>query len=676
MKSEKYTNSLIKEKSPYLLQHAHNPVNWYAWNDEALAKAKQEDKLMLVSVGYSACHWCHVMEHESFEDEEVAAIMNEHFVCIKVDREERPDIDQVYMTAVQIMTGHGGWPLNCFALPDGRPVYGGTYFPKEHWKNILLNLAAVYKNDRPKAEQYADELTKGMLHIERLEALGNGGDNELSMTLLQQSVKKWKQAFDTEKGGANRAPKFPMPNNWLFLLRYAYFSGDKQAHKQVHLTLQCMANGGIYDHVGGGFARYSTDTDWKVPHFEKMLYDNAQLVSLYAEAYQESRIELYKDVVYETLAFVEREMTSPEDGFYSALDADSEGEEGKFYVWQEEELRAAIPGDDYPLFSEAFSVNEKGYWEHDNYILLKSVADAGLALKYGLSEEALKQKITGWKKLLLEARSRRVRPGLDDKLLAGWNAMMIKGCCDAGVVFGEEKFLQRAKASAGFLLGKFRKKDGGLYHAYKNGEAYINGFLEDYAFAAEALLTLFQATGEEKWFDAAAELINYAIAKFSDPHSGMFYFTSSDDEALVIRRAEIADNVIPASNSQMARNLYALYRMTGQAHYRMAAEKMLNNVKQEIGPYASGYSNWSLLLLEMLQPAHEAVIVGKNVDEKISGLRQHYLPGTIFAYSKTASSHPLFKNRFQENKTLIYICRNNTCSLPAETVEEALRQLS
>lgn len=674
MDKVKHTNSLIKEKSPYLLQHAHNPVDWYAWGEEALRKAKTEDKLILVSIGYSACHWCHVMEHESFEDEAVAAVMNESFVCIKVDREERPDIDHVYMSAVQIMTGHGGWPLNCFALPDGRPVYGGTYFPKDAWVKLLYNLAELWRSNKEKAVEYASELARGLKQMEALVASEEKKD--FSILTPERAIKKWKSNFDTVMGGSKRAPKFPMPNNWQYLLRYSHFTSDAEAREHAHTTLRCMAFGGIYDHVGGGFARYSTDMDWKVPHFEKMLYDNAQLISLYSEAFTESKNQLYRDVVFETIDFIERELTSKEGGFYSALDADSEGEEGKFYVWEEEELKAILAPHEFKLFSEVFSVNEDGYWEDGKYILLQAQPLVAIALKHGISEDELKEKVKNWKSELLKVRARRVRPGLDDKQLCSWNALMIKAYCDAYNAFGEKRFYDRAISSAEFFYKTFFKPGGGLFHASKNGESYINGFLDDFAITIDAFLSLFLLTSDENWYRAANELIRTCFNKFFHEESGMFYFTSSDDEKLVVRNAEVQDNVIPSSNSQMARNLYRVYRLDGNPRYRDVAELMLNNVSKELALYPSAYSNWSLLLLEILHPAHEVVIVGKNVDELLKTLRQHYLPNAIFAYSKSASQHPLFLNRFKDGETLVYVCRNHTCKLPVSTAEEALKQLN
>lgn len=443
-----HTNSLIHETSPYLLQHAHNPVNWYPWGAEALQKAKDENKLILVSVGYSACHWCHVMEHESFEDEQVASIMNEHFVCIKVDREERPDIDQVYMNAVQLMTGGGGWPLNCFCLPDQRPFYGGTYFRKQDWMRLLNDLQAFFVNKPKEAEEYADRLHKG---IKQSDVVGFVAEQkEYSVNTLKEIVDPWTRYFDYSDGGYNRAPKFPLPNNFQFLLRYARLAKDQASNVITRLTLDKMAYGGIYDQLGGGFARYSVDSVWLVPHFEKMLYDNGQLVSLYAEAYQYSGSLLYKNVVAETLEFIRRELTSPEGGFYSALDADSEGVEGKFYCWTRDELKGIL-SDDEEIFSTYYNVTEEGNWEETN-ILHRKEDDKVIANAHGLSEDELTVIIDRCKAKLMKVREHRVRPGLDDKILTSWNGIMLKGYIDAYRVFRVDEYLQTALTNASFYL--------------------------------------------------------------------------------------------------------------------------------------------------------------------------------------------------------------------------------
>jgi uncharacterized protein YyaL (SSP411 family) len=674
--SKKYTNALINETSPYLLQHAHNPVNWVAWNDQTLQRAKQEDKLMLISIGYSACHWCHVMEHQSFEDEKVAQIMNDHFICIKIDREERPDIDQVYMTAVQLMTGRGGWPLNCFALPDGRPVYGGTYFPKEQWITILLNLADLYKHERKKMLDYAEQLTEGVKLAELVKI--NPKEENYTMEQLHQAYHNWKPRFDRVEGGPDKAPKFPLPNNYLFLLRYAKaINGslhEAEVWKQLHLTLTKMAYGGIYDQIGGGFARYSVDHLWKVPHFEKMLYDNAQLVSLYSEAFQATQHPLYKQIVYETLVFIERELMSPEGCFYSALDADSEGEEGKFYIWRKEELKDAL-GEKFQLFADYFSVNEEGLWEDENYILLRKESDDAIAEKHELHVEQLKKIIEELKQRLLAIRNKRVRPGLDDKTLTSWNALMLQGYVDAYNAFEEERFLKIAEKNALFILDKQTKEQGRLNHAYKNGISSINAYLEDYSFCIEAFISLYEATFQEQYLMQANTWMQYCILHFRDKKSGMFFFTSDLDPALISRKMELADNVTPASNSSIAKSLFKLGHHLENQEYIDWSRNMLNNVISEITAYTEGYSNWAMLLLHLVQPFYEISIVGKSVEEKRKSFNKYYLPNKIFAGSRSDATLPLVKGRYVEGETLIYVCSNNTCNAPVKEAAEAMQQM-
>ncbi len=672
-----HTNALIHESSPYLLQHAHNPVQWQAWNDTAWMQAKKENKLVLISIGYSACHWCHVMEHECFEDEHVARIMNDHFVCIKVDREERPDVDQIYMTAVQLMSGHGGWPLNCFVLPDGRPVYGGTYFRKEEWMNVLFNLADIWKTEPDKAIHYADQLTQGIRQTELI-AVSSDADTPASKT-LGISWSNWNQRLDHKEGGPNKAPKFPLPNNYLFLLHLgesALIPEQERGHirKHLHLTLRKMAFGGIYDHLGGGFARYSTDSLWKVPHFEKMLYDNAQLVSLYSEAYLVNPDPLYKQVVTETLAFITRELQSPEGVFYSALDADSEGIEGKYYVWKKEDLEY-ICGSDFPLFAAYYEVTETGYWEHGNYILLRKEEESALAKRFGLTVDTLQLTIQKLKQKLLLERTKRIRPGLDDKSLASWNALMIRAFTDAYRAFGDSNFLTTARHCALFILDKFNNGQGGLLHNYKNGKASINGFLEDYCFTLEAILALYECTFEEHWLEKATNLCDYVILHFFDEQTGFFYFTSSLDPALIARKCEFSDNVIPASNSSMAKVLFRLGNLLGDTTYTDKAIHMLKQVRQELEQYAEGYSNWGVLQLWVNSPFYQVAIVGKAVDEKLRELLPHYLPNLIFAGSSSESNLPLLKNRYKEGVTLLYVCKDHVCLAPVTEVSKAMELL-
>jgi len=661
----KHTNSLISETSPYLLQHAHNPVNWFAWNDETLKKAKEEDKMILVSIGYSACHWCHVMEHECFEDEEVAALMNEHFINVKIDREERPDIDQVYMTAVQLMTKHGGWPLNCFTLPDGRPIYGGTYFPKDRWMQILKSLANLFKQDRNKAEEYAGELTNGLLRAEML--VSNSDSVELNIDTIHKSIRNWKTLLDDEEGGMDKAPKFPLPNNYVFLLRYAHLFTDDDLMKQVHLTLRKMAFGGIYDQLEGGFARYSVDALWKVPHFEKMLYDNAQLVSLYSEAFQQSKEPLYKQIVEESISFIETNWSNNFGGYFSALDADSEGVEGKYYVWTKEELHALLDEKSFEIFCKYYNVNEIGYWEDENYILLRKESDKEIAMQLQINEKELAEIISKAKNTLLAVRNKRVKPGLDDKTLCSWNALMLKAYADSYKVFAKQEYLDKALHLAHFIKTKMKNGEG-LFHSFKNDFVKINAFLEDYAFTIEAYISLYEVSGAGEWLHEAKRLSEYVIQHFYDKQSGFFFFTSDEDAELIVRKVEISDNVIPASNSQMARNLFRLHKHFHLPQYNEMAQTMCAKLSDEISHYGSGYSNWAILQLELQTAFKEIAITGKEAKNYFTELNKQYLPNVVFAVSDKASDLPLLKDRLVEGKTLIYVCENNACNLPLESV--------
>lgn len=666
------SNRLIQESSPYLLQHAHNPVDWYPWGEEAFEKARSENKLMLVSIGYSACHWCHVMEHQSFEDEKVARIMNDLFVSVKVDREERPDVDQVYMAAVQIMTGQGGWPLNCFTLPDGRPLFGGTYFPKDKWMSVLISLADLWNNEPERCMQYAHELTNGVRKLDNL--VHDFTDTTILQQLPDGAWLRWSERIDSSEGGPNRAPKFPLPNNYLFLLRYAHLASNESAMKHALLTLDKMAMGGIYDQIGGGFARYSTDMLWKVPHFEKMMYDNGQLVSLYSEAYALTGKQMYLDVVRETLRWVEREMTSEEGGFYSALDADSEGEEGKFYVWKKAELEQLL-GTDYTWFADLYNINSIGYWEEDNYVLIQRETLDAIAVKHTMNVADLRSRLATIKDELLSVRNRRVRPGLDDKMLTSWNAMMLRGYVDAWRVTDDAEYLLAAKKNARFITAHLLKEDGSLWHTHKNGKSTINGFLEDYAFVIDAFIALYQTDFEERWLELAKKLTHVVFENFTDSASPLFFFTSAQDARLIARKHEISDNVIPASNSVMARNLFYLGKYFGLQEWLDRSAEMLKSVEEEMMAYGAGYSNWLILALHRVFPAREVVIVGKHVDKTAASLRKYFLPNEIFAGSIGESALPVLQKREVQGQTPIYICENNTCHLPVFTTEEALKQL-
>ena len=672
--NSKTPNSLITETSPYLLQHAYNPVNWVSFSEKAFEKAKKENKLLLISIGYSACHWCHVMEQESFEDAGVAALMNTHFICIKVDREERSDVDMLYMQAVQLMSGQGGWPLNCFVLPDGRPFYGGTYFRKEQWVDVLQSLADLQSNDPQKVEQYAEELTKGIRQAELITTQRK--QNAVpDRSWLQKSVAKWKTRLDNVYGGPNRAPKFPLPSNYIFLLRYATLERDEELLKHVHLTLTQMAFGGIYDQLHGGFSRYSTDMNWKVPHFEKMLYDNAQLVSLYSEAYTLTKNELYKGVALDTLNFVEKEWFNTEGFFYSAYDADSDGEEGKYYVWNQADLKDLL-GEAYTLFSHYYEINETGYWEHGNYILMRSHQVAAVMARFNLTSSELQEKILACKKVLEQEARSRLKPGLDDKTITSWNALMSSAYARAYLAFGEEKHKQIALASVNFILNTLSTTEGGLYRTYKNGHARIGAFLEDYAFVIEAMIQAYLISQDEKYLQGAERLTVFALQRFSNPDSDFLFYTDERSSSLIARSTETSDNVLPASNSQMALNLYYLGLYFGKQDWTDRSEKMLMSVHEELQNYGAGYSNWACLALLLTYPFKEIAIVGKDVNEKLGDLYKHGLTNTILAVTAQASNLPLVKSRYIKDRTLIYVCENNACKLPANSVEEAVVQLA
>ncbi|WP_316830023.1 thioredoxin domain-containing protein [Pedobacter aquatilis] len=662
------TNNLIHASSPYLLQHAHNPVDWYEWGPEALEKAKAENKLILVSIGYSACHWCHVMERESFENHEVAEVMNRHFVCIKVDREERPDIDQIYMYAIQLMTGSGGWPLNCICLPDQRPIYGGTYFRKNDWINILENVAGLWANEPDKAIQYAERLTSGIRDSEKIIAVDNL--ETYTQEHLKEIVEPWKRHFDIGFGGYNRAPKFPLPNNWVFLLRYGFLKDDEAVFTAVCHTLEEMSRGGIYDQIGGGFARYSVDDKWHVPHFEKMLYDNGQLISLYAEAYQCTKFDSFKQTITETIDWVYHEMTSAEGLFYSALDADSEGVEGKFYVWEKAQFDELL-GEDAALIGEYYNVTENGNWEEEQTnILRKTLSDDDLIAKYHIDAATLYDKVKSAKEKLLEVRSTRVRPGLDDKCLTAWNAMMIKGLTDAASVLSHHGYYEKASLAANFILKNLKAENGGLFRNYKNGKASITGFLDDYAFLIDALIALYEYDFDEKWLSEARALTAHVLENFTDPASPMFFYTSSESESLIARKHEVMDNVIPAANSVMAQNLQKLGLLFDLETYTEKAAAMLAAVQDKIKTYGSAYSNWAIQLLNEVYGINEIAITGLEADVVKIALSNHYIPNKI-TLGGTKSNLPLLKGK-QSNETKVYICRNKVCQLPVNTVEEAL----
>lgn len=668
-------NRLIKESSPYLLQHAYNPVDWYPWGQEALQVAKQKDKPIIVSIGYAACHWCHVMEHQSFENHKIAEVMNKHFVCIKVDREERPDVDAVYMDALQAMGIQGGWPLNVILTPEAKPFYGGTYFPPQQWASLLLNVAEAYEKNRKELDSSAEQFA-GHLNQSELEKYGLSA-NELNLREedFRLMFYNFSTRFDKQHGGLAPAPKFPMPTDWLFLLRYHHHTQDEQALEHLKRTLQEMAYGGLYDQIGGGFARYSVDAEWLVPHFEKMLYDNAQLITLYAEAYQATRETLYHDVVYETIAFIKRELMSPEGGFYSSLDADSEGEEGRFYTFTKDELHQIL-GSEEPLFSKYYRATAAGNFEHGRNILHRRISDERFAKENELELDVLQDMVQTWKEQLMDVRAKRIRPGLDDKILTSWNALMLKALADAYYVFGNKHFVDLALQNAHFILDKLKKGDK-LYHNYKKGHATIDGFLEDYALLIRAFLRLYEVTFDEQWLQEAKDLADYTFEHFFDETEGMFFFTDKSAEKLIARKKEIFDNVIPSSNSAMATNLHYLGLYFDEARYTELSDSMLARMKELVIKEPSHLSNWACLFFLKLTPTAEVTIVGPKAPEMRAELSSFYLPNTLLTGSiNEGSKVPLLQDRTSINKkTTVYVCYNKACQLPVHTAAEALEQL-
>ncbi len=670
-----YTNRLINESSPYLLQHAHNPVDWYPWGEEAIEKARQEGKLMLISIGYSSCHWCHVMEHESFEDTTVAAFMNEHFVNIKVDREERPDIDDVYMSACQLSSGGNcGWPLNSFALPDGKPVWAGTYFPKKKWMEVLEYFRKTNAEERDKLEAYGARLVEGVRDhgIDSITADQHLAFTEEEIHLL---AKQFKERVDPKMGGRRGAPKFPMPSNWEYLMHYAFRYDDQEATDLLLVTLDKMMMGGIYDQLEGGFSRYSTDANWLVPHFEKMLYDNGQLVSLYAKAYAWTGKKEYLDVVNQTIDFVETHWRDKSGGFYSSFDADSEGEEGKYYVWTQEELDALIDeGVDRDMYYAYNDIRPNGNWEDKMNILQRHRSPQEIADKYGITVEQFHERIDNINARLLKKRKPRIAPGLDDKILTAWNSLMLQGLVDAYQATGDEKYLKLAKENAGFIVREMLKENHRLDRNFKHGKSTINGFLDDYAITIQAFISLYQATFEIAWLNHAKDLTEHVLAHFDGDASGFFYFTSDLDPPLIARRIDVSDNVISSPNSIMARNLYLLGELLYQEAYTDRAMLMFNRVWPRIKSdgQPAFYANWCQLMLSIAKPPYEVAIVGKDYKSLMTEMQKTYQPDAVYLGGADEGNLPLLEHKLSDGETLIYVCQNKSCKRPTSLVQEAM----
>jgi uncharacterized protein len=664
-----HSNRLIHSTSPYLLQHAHNPVDWYEWGDEALKTARELNKPILVSIGYSSCHWCHVMEREVFENKDIADVMNEYLVCIKVDREERPDIDSIYMDAVQALGVHGGWPLNVFLTPDQKPFYGGTYFPPDQWVNVLRGIHKAFTERRAEINNSADELTKAVAqqdtsHLKKVYQFESLRED------LEKTFKKLSSSFDSKWGGLDKAPKFVMPSVWLWLLRYYYVTKNESALEHLNLTLRRIAWGGIYDQAGGGFARYSVDSYWFVPHFEKMLYDNAQLVSLYAEAYAVTKDDLYKTIVSETFDWLQGEMMHPEGGFYSALDADSEGVEGKFYVWKKTEIEEIL-GNDAKEFIDLFNIKEEGNWEHGNNILMRTQPDDVFLRSHNLTHADWKNKLRVLKDKLLEVRDKRIPPGLDDKIITSWNAMMVCGLLDAYRYIGEKRYLDAALKNMRFLENNLMEGTT-FFRSFKNKRSNTKGFLDDYAYVIQACIKLYQATFDEYWVSRATVFTNNVIDNFHDKEDGFFFYTSTDSESLIARKKELFDNVIPASNSVMVQNLFQLGTILDRNDWKQLAESIVTPITHLVVEEPNYMSNWAIAYVEIKKRLTEVVIAG----ERSADLFQRYHPFTIWMDANPKSSLPLTEGKKRiDDKTTIYVCFDKTCLQPVHSEDDAIGQI-
>lgn len=667
-------NRLANASSPYLQEHADNPVDWYEWSDDAIAIAKKENKPLLISIGYAACHWCHEMEKESFMDTAVARIMNENFICIKVDREERPDIDNIYMNACQLITGgNGGWPLNAFALPDGKPFFAGTYYSKNSWLNLLKDISKAFKEKHDIVVKQAEGLTKGIAD-EQLSLIKPASANAIF------SKNDYKSLFDsiyvkldTINGGLKGSPKFPMPAVTEFLFQYYYFTGKKQALSAATNTLDHMALGGIYDQLAGGFARYSIDNEWHIPHFEKMLYDNGQLISLYAHAYQLTQNEFYKTILEETILFAEKELRSPTGGFYSSLNADTDDGEGEFYAWNEADFEKATNTD--RLVAEYLNVSSLGNWTKGRNILTAKQLPVEFAKLKDKTPEQFNDQLKATKTRLLEERNKRRKPSVDTKILAAWNAIMLKGYVDAFAATGNENYLATALAIAKFLEKNMLEQDGGIKRNFKDGKASIDGFLDDYAWTSLAFIKLYQSNFDIHWLKLAKLLTDYAIQNFYNNEMGLFYYTKKGHD-MVVRNTETDDDAIPSSNSTMANVLYSLGTIYDDSVYTGIAKRMVTAVVDKLNIFPAYHAQWGSLASLFANGTFEIVLIGKDAIAKNKELQKKYLPNCVVMGATNEENLPLLENKLNENKTLIYVCTNKVCKRPLEDVANALKQLN
>ncbi len=683
---KKFSNRLINESSPYLLQHAHNPVNWYPWGEEALQKAKEEDKPILVSIGYAACHWCHVMERESFENETVASYMNHHFVNIKIDREERPDLDHLYMDALQAIAGNGGWPLNVFLTPDGRPFYGGTYFPPQKaynrvsWMDVLQSMTDVWKNKREEAELQANKLIE---HIKNANSFGAAKDfvpatetvsffNADDCRLVAANILK---TADRADGGFGKAPKFLQTFSLQYLLQYAHLFADETAKDHALFTLKKMLDGGIYDELAGGISRYSTDNQWLAPHFEKMLYDNALLVLVLCDAYQLTKEKYAEEGIRNTLHFFLHEMKHPQGGYYTALDADSEGEEGRFYVWQKKEIGELL-GENAKMFCDYYNVSDTGNWEEKN-ILHKTSTAQKMAAAHHITVEEFENIINSGKQILLEARNKRTKPGTDDKILLGCNALLITAFCKAYAALGEEDYKTAAVDLYNFIVDKCKNKcdDGGLLHTYKNNEAKYPAFLDDYAYMVQACIHLQEITSNQQYLLKAKQLTAYVLANFADEESSFFYYTHKDQNDIVVRKIEIYDGATPSANAVMCHNLLYMGIVFDNQSWHLQGIKMLRSVFNGLKKYPGSFAVWAGAYLLQTAGINEIAVTGNHIEPTLRKLLREYIPNKILQSSSQQLSMPLLQQKQFDKEVNIYLCKNYSCNQPVNLVSELLKSL-
>ncbi len=684
MPNNQTPNPLITEKSPYLLQHAHNPVHWYPWGQEAFDKAKRENKPVLVSIGYATCHWCHVMAHESFEDQQVADILNEHFISIKVDREERPDIDSMYMSVCQMMTGQGGWPLNVFVTPDQKPFYAGTYFPKRSaygrpgFIEALTQLLDAYHNDRDHIESLAEKATNNL----RIKAAGQT-ENTLSQESIHKAYYQLMSSFDTLYGGFGSAPKFPAPHMLTFLMRYYEWTGQENALYAVTKTLDGMANGGIYDHIGSGFSRYSTDEKWLVPHFEKMLYDNALLMEAYTEAYQLTQQPEYEKLVHHLIQFIKQDMINRDGSFYSAIDADSEGKEGQYYVWSKDEIMTHLGDDLGALFCAVYHITEEGNFEGWNIPHTISTSFDDIKASFSIDDKTLQSKLQFAQHILQSVRQLRPAPLVDDKVLTSWNALMISALAKAGRVFDAEEAISMAKQAMSFLETHLVQHER-LMVRYREGDVKHLGFIEDYAHMLSAYLSLYEATFEQDFLEKAKTVAENMFELFWDEEKGSFFFSGSDAEALIVREKEVYDGAMPSGNSTALKQLLTLSRMIGRQDWLEKLEQMFKAFYVDVSSYPSGHTAFLQGLLSQYAAKREIIILGKNDDPQkerlLQALRKRFMPFDFILTAETgqdlAQLAPFAKDyKTIDGSTTVFICENYSCRQPITNIDEAIEQL-